>query len=281
MQVVTAQFDRNGNAWSMIDMYWQIFNNGYELRTRNTVCRNIRNFAIVMDANQSVLTSFKERKLNLAYCKEEWLWYLRANPFDSSIEKHATMWKKLRQPDGSYYSNYGQYMFNDAHVLGSQFEYVVNTLAKDPDSRRASMVLLQREHLFEDNSDVVCTYAINFTIQDDSAGDPVLHMTVMMRSNDVIYGFTNDSFCLHQLMKFVYAKLREVYPHLTLGTYTHFTNSMHVYDRHYEMISAIILNGLADYDPIDIPEVTSEEVDLLLRGVYLDRPYTAWLTSKS
>src|SRR5690606_30286682 len=124
-------------------------------------------------------------------------------------------------------------------------DYVVQTLDDDPNSRRASMVLLKREHLFDTNSDVVCTYAINFCIEDDR-----LHMTVMMRSNDVIFGFTNDAFCFSQLYDFVYALLKERLFRLKYGTYTHMTNSMHVYERHFLMIESICASGPHGFIPV-------------------------------
>jgi thymidylate synthase len=255
------------NAASILQMYKAVLEHGYETRPRGQRCKNIRNAVAVFDANMPVITSFEDRKFNLNYAKKEWLWYIGGDRYDQSIEQYATLWAKIRQPDGSYFSNYGHYIF--AHSgkrglpigKGTQYDFVVRTLSHDKDSRRAAIALLNEGHLFDENPDVVCTYGINFCIEDDT-----LHMTVMMRSNDVIFGFTNDAFCFWSLMQFVYADLVEIYPNLRLGTYTHFANSLHVYERHYEMIERIVKRGLDGYTSLAIPLPNSDDVAELLRS---------------
>lgn len=268
-------FKSGHNAVSMLAMYRAVLG-GIEIHARGTTSKNLRNVCIELDSRMSCLTSFEGRKLNLSYCKKEWLWYLGADKYDDSIEKHATMWAKLKQPDGSYYSNYGQYLFAAGPTERgySQFNYVLWTLRRDPDSRRASIVLLRQEHLFPENTDVVCTYGINFTIEQSR-----LHMTVMMRSNDVVFGFTNDAFCFWQLHRFMYVLLKLKYPDLKLGRYEHFTNSMHVYERHYEMLNEICASGLQGHTEISVPMPTANEAAVLIksRGQDGEGTYTDWL----
>jgi thymidylate synthase len=264
---------------TLLNLYGTVMK-GVECTVRGQKVINVRNLAVVMEGRDlPCITSFDARGLNLDYAKKEWLWFLGADKYDDSICKHATMWQKLKQPDGSFYSNYGQYMFgrndNGGKYVSSQFDYVVNTLATDENSRRASMVLLNRDHLFAENSDVVCTYAINFTIENTQ-----LHMTVMMRSNDVIFGFTNDAFCFSQLFEFVYLRLKdEHYGWLKRGTYTHFTNSMHVYERHFDMIERIVRGGPDGHYELMVPSPTADEVRSLVNSGGKDGsgPYVDWL----
>jgi thymidylate synthase len=250
-----------------------------EVEIRGQKCRNALNLAIEMDGRVAPITSFVARGLNLTYCKKEWLWYLGADPKDDSIEQYAKMWAKLKQPDGSYFSNYGQYIFAKNADGESQFSYVIKTLKADPHSRRASIVLLKRDHLFQDNTDTVCTYAINFTIQSNH-----LHMTVMMRSNDVVYGFTNDAFCFWSLMEFVYQVLSASMPDLRRGGYTHFANSMHVYERHYKMLRDIVdhSSGNGNFYKVNVPRPTPQEVIQLVNsgGKEGQGEYTSWLKAE-
>jgi thymidylate synthase len=258
---------------------YSIVSHGVESEARGQKTRNVRNMAIVMRADEPPITSFADRKLNIDYCKKEWLWYLGADKFDDSIEEHATMWKKLKQADGSYHSNYGQYIFAQGRndVGPSQFVYCLKTLRDDPGSRRASMVLLNRDHLYPENTDVVCTYAINFCIEAAR-----LHMTVHMRSNDVIFGFTNDAFCFQQLYSFMYVLLAEKFGDLRHGTYTHIADSMHVYERHFEMIERMTVRGMRSHVPIHVPVVTAFEAAELIRSAGKVKPagdYSTWLFS--
>lgn len=265
----------SNNVDAILKMY-DVVRRGSESEARGEKTRNVRDLCLELRA-EPIITSFRDRKLNLTYAKREWLWYLGADKFDASICEHATMWKKLAQPDGSYYSNYGHYIFRDQdRADGSQFEYVVKMLKADPGTRRASMVLLNEEHLFAENVDTVCTYAINFGIENGG-----LHMTVNMRSNDVIFGFTNDAFCFSQLYEFVYQLVRLKYPELKRGEYLHCSNSMHVYERHFDMIRAIVDANMQGHERIGVPIVTAEEVVAIVRskGKEGHGEYWNWLTS--
>lgn len=267
------------NVDAMLKMYKAVINS-YEMEARGSKCRNVNNLCILLEAKDPVITSFKARKFNLEYAKREWLWYLGADPKDDSIEQYASMWKKLKQEDGSFYSNYGQYIFAKDGDRPSQFEYCLKMLKDDPQTRRASMVLLKKEHLFPENTDTVCTYAINFFVEHGH-----LNMTVMMRSNDVVFGFTNDAFCFWNLYELMFKLLQAKVPTLKYGYYTHLANSMHVYDRHYDMLKAIVTDpsGNGGYTRIDVPRPSAQDAAAIVKsfGKDLSSEYGKWLSSSA
>jgi thymidylate synthase len=200
------------------------------------------------------LSSFNARKLNVSYCVHEFLWYLRGDRYDPTITMHATAWKKLYDIDGGFNSNYGQYIY-DSRNSNPQFFWVVEELARSPTSRRACMVLLNRSHLRENNVDVVCTYGLSFRIRDNA-----LNMSVSMRSNDAIWGLTNDAFCFSLIHEHVLLALRdEVYPELVLGTYTHKADSLHVYERHWDMLEKLVSDGYDGYVDLKMPKASCYE----------------------
>lgn len=242
--------------------------------------------------------SFQERKLNLAYVKTEFLWYLRGDRFDLSILEHAKMWQSLVQPDSGINSNYGQYLFNRNC---NQFARIIEILSKDKDSRRASMMILQPSHVLSDTTDQPCTYAIRFSIRNNRLG-----MTVHMRSQDAIFGMGNDAACFSLIHEMAYCKLREVYPDLEYGTYTHLADSFHVYERHFEMLKQItnidprsektvgvnanrrpVQHGSGGhYTMVLCPRISGgAEVDFLIAGDYTTIPedyaFTKWLVEKA
>lgn len=240
------------NAKTFLQVYADVLA-GHMTYPRGQKCIEVTDYQFQLDMTQSPLTSFRARNLNLKYAKEEMKWYLGGDKYDKSIEQYASMWKKIRQPDGSYYSNYGQYIFPH------QFNFVIAELLNDPWSRRASIVLLKEEHLFSDNSDVVCTYSINFRIRNSR-----LDMSVNMRSNDVIFGMTNDVFCFAMLYRLVYAHLIKNTT-IVPGRYVHKVDSLHVYERHFAMIKQIVDEGLSGYEPIYVPWPKSVEADIAVR----------------
>lgn len=302
------------NQVCFLDAYRMVLNRGTKRVTRGMETIDCPNAVVTFNTDDSPCSSFVDRKFNLDYAKQEFLWYLRADPYDDSIAKHAVQWQKLKQADGRYFSNYGQYIFKRPSLLPSlgdgvdkmyfdgklvaeaksQFEYVVEQLKADKFTRRASIVLLQPYHLFPENVDTVCTYAINFAIYDDQ-----LRMTVHMRSNDVIFGTTNDVFCFWCLYQMVYALVAEHYrtryKHeegfspalLRRGPYVHQVDSLHVYERHYDMIRKIVANdptGKFSKQPgyfteIDVPFVTAVEVREYLSTGQMTGEFGTWLNT--
>lgn len=235
-----------------------VVSKGNHISPRGMDTIELRNYQFDVDYPFS---SFISRKLDLSYLKKEFAWYLSADPYNDSILQASKQWEKFRQPCGNWFSNYGQYWFgphipNDYGTDISGFEWVVTQLTKDKDSRQAIIPMLSRRHLFEGNVDVVCTSYINFHIRDNR-----LHMTVRMRSSDIIWGYGNDLPCfwwLHDIVAFALG--------LEKGTYTHSSDSLHVYGRHFDMIHNIISEGMDNFYLITYPEIT--DIDDLLNGEF-------------
>ena len=117
--------------------------------------------------------------------------------------------------NGNVNSNYG-YQWNK----GKQSDYVINELKYNKNSRRASISIYDAKDRYNFKNDTPCTYAINFNIYNNK-----LNMSVMMRSNDLWFGFCNDQYCFSKLQELISKKLN-----LKIGTYYHFTNNLHIYN---------------------------------------------------
>ena len=160
-----------------------------------------------------------ERKWNPIYAAAEWQWYLSG---DRNIAKLAELygkvpeiWKRMAFPNGNVNSNYGwQWRRND------QIDYVVNLLRNEPETRQATISIYDGKEHDTFAFDTPCTYAVQFTIVNNR-----LNMCVVMRSNDLWYGFCNDQYCFSELQKEVCRALN-----LEIGTYYHFAHNMHLYN---------------------------------------------------
>lgn len=155
------------------------------------------------------------RKWNKEYAEYEWQWYLSGDPSGVEIAKRAKIWESCMDDMGSVNSNYG-YHWNQ----GNQLDYVVEELIKNPSSRRASISIYDAKRRHNFDNDTPCTYAINFTVLNGR-----LNMSVMMRSNDLWYGFCNDQYCFSKLQELISKRLR-----IEVGTYYHFVNNLHIYN---------------------------------------------------
>jgi thymidylate synthase len=268
--------------------------NGILVRPRNEPVIEIEDYSYSLPP-YARFANFDARKLKLDYIRKELLWYFRANPFDSSIVDSASIWQELPNADGTINSNYGAHVFGktapalvsistnssaymptDENVgrsstsIGmpvwheSQFDKIIETLAADKDSRRASAVILNRAHLLSPKTkDYPCTYALNFRIRNNE-----LKMSVHMRSQDAVFGMGNDAPAFSVIQEMVYVTLRDTaYPDLQMGSYHHTADSFHYYERHFEMVKQI--NKADNYTPLVIPKIRDvREVIYLLGGIH-------------
>lgn len=177
--------------------------------------KSIFNVGFYIDNPLDRIITTDYRNFNSHYAEFEWQWYLSGNPNATEIAKKAKIWYKCMDKNGNVNSNYG-YQWNK----GKQLDYVIDELTKNKDSRRASISIYDAKDRYNFENDTPCTYAINFRILDDK-----LNISVMMRSNDLWYGFANDQYCFSKLQELVADRLN-----IKVGSYFHFVNDLHLYN---------------------------------------------------
>ena len=161
----------------------------------------------------------RERNWKEEYALAEWQWYLSE---DNSIGKlgeiYGTIpqiWYKMADAAGKVNSNYGwQWGRNN------QIDYIVDLLKNNKDTRQAAISIYDAKEHDCYSKDTPCTYAVQFTILHGR-----LDMCVVMRSNDLWYGFCNDQYCFSQLQEMISLELG-----IETGTYYHFAHNMHLYN---------------------------------------------------
>jgi thymidylate synthase len=254
------------------NMYVKLSENGKIFSPRGLKVLEIENFSIDLPPYYRWI-NFTSRKLNVEYTKREFLWYLRADNQDISICEYAKLWKQMINDRGIINSNYGQYIFGE----DGQFDYVVEELKKDKDSRRASMMILSRSHIQSNDADRPCTYALNFRIRDNK-----LNMSVHMRSNDAIYGSGNDFPAFSFIHEMMFKTLQETYSELEYGIYHHCVDSFHIYEKHFPILAEIVA-GDTYSEVICPPILNKDEVDFLRRLNYNNIPsefkFTNWINT--
>lgn len=194
------------------------------------------------DPRNRLITS-PARDVNYGFAVGELCWYVRG---DRDLETMLYYNKRMAQfsDDGrTINSAYGARLMNSRWSQWgkyvSQLDNVVQELHRDPDSRRAVMHINEPYDLMraidEGSKDVPCTMSLQLFIRDRR-----LHMHVLMRSNDVIWGFPYDAFSFTCLMECFLHLLQEAgVPVDDLGHYHHTAGSLHLYERHWDMARAI------------------------------------------
>jgi thymidylate synthase len=213
----------------------RINHSGSESQPRNLKVRELIYGQFDVDSTQP-FASFKDRAFNWKYFAGEVAWYLKKDNDIDYINKFSNFWKGITNPNtNNINSNYGSLLF------GSQLKWCLDSLKADDNTRQAIAFLNQPKFQFEGNKDFVCTMYLNFFIRDNR-----LNMKVQMRSNDIFYGLTFDAPFFAFVHQHMLLWLKETNPTLELGTYTHFADNIHYYERHFELSDQILENGLSD-----------------------------------
>ena len=195
----------------------------------------------------------KALTLPTKYTKKEMCLYLNG---DNSVElfaKASQFWKKIANDDGTVNSAYGHLIFDKSLEDGrSQFDWAFECLKADKDSRQAFMRFNNTSHQYNGVKDLPCTFIMLFHIRGNR-----LHATIDMRSNDIVKGLIHDepSFTLFQQLMFL--RLKEVYPDLEMGTYTHISHSLHLYEPDFELTEKRLENQIL---PNQFPELKNWHV---------------------
>jgi len=251
-------------------LYRDLYYHGEEIEVRGLKTKELTNYQIVFKPYQRFI-NFPSRKLSLSYIKYELYWYFNSDFSDLSICDHAKIWKDLVNEDKTLNSNYGAIIFN------GNFQRIIDCLIKDKYSRRAVIMIGDNDNLNDEKTkDYKCTNSIVFSIRNNK-----LEMFVHMRSNDAIFGLCNDVPFFSILHEMVYVVLKNVmYEDLIYGNYTHYVNSLHIYERHFPMLKKIVLLE-EDIIEIDCPKISCvNEVEFIKEIKYTNDVYEKLEKSK-
>jgi thymidylate synthase len=212
-------------------------------------------FRILSPDSSPLVTRDPERNVVIAsYTDKEVLLYNSCTNSAADFGKASKFWLSLANPDGTVNSAYGYLIWkNKSHgnpdfevgtfsndfgsnletelqkrsdSLRTPWEYAKKCLLSDKDTRQAIMRFSLPQHAWIGNKDQVCTLHGNWLIRDNQ-----LHLSVVMRSNDLMLGLVFDLPWFCSLMDRMLMELKSTYPDLKKGFYTHMVHSIHIYER--------------------------------------------------
>jgi thymidylate synthase len=245
------------------DILYDLYNSPeYISAPRGIEVKEILNCVIeVQEPNQNLYKN-EVRSSPEKYIAAELLFYFSGTNKVDFIENYASMWKQLKNEKNEVNSAYGYLIFNEENQDHyGQYEWAIESLKKDKDSRQAFMHFNKPRHQYDGNKDQVCTLVALLHIRKDT-----LHMTLTMRSNDVILGFMTDYAFFNVLHQQAYLHLKKYYKKLKMGTYTHISHSMHLYAKHYDMVKNMLQH---EFEPTSLPELNTSIIKET--GIYEDK----------
>lgn len=201
---------------------------GLKLSPKVGDTRETNNISVCLTNIENNIVSIRD--ISVPYMFAELMWYFAGRNDVKFIGSFASLWKRISDDGITNNSAYG-YLIKEAFGF-NQVEKTIELLKKDPLSRRAVINLNTPNERVIETKDEPCTIAIQFLLRRGK-----LNCTVMMRSNDIWFGFPYDVIFFTELQKYIANRLEVGY-----GTYTHFVGSMHLYDRDYDKVGNILMN---------------------------------------
>ena len=199
------------------DLYWRIVRDGVDFAGTKALF-NV-GFEIQHPAANAIIDSKIKRNWSYKYAEAEWQWYLSGDRNIAKLGelygKVPAIWKRMADKHGNVNSNYGwQWQRED------QLESIIYQLKNNPETRQAAISIYDAKECKDYVNDTPCTYAVQFTILNNK-----LNMSVVMRSNDLWYGFCNDQYQFSNLQMLVANETG-----YDVGTYYHFAHNLHLYN---------------------------------------------------
>lgn len=263
----TFEFESLDQAYP--EILKKIIKEGYKVSPRGLDTLEIMPAVITIKNPRKRVIGHPDRKLNYGFMAGELLWILQGRNDLDSILNYNSKYANFSDDGAALNGAYGQRIFrweglydviDDSyvdddgathpsfsleHIVVNQFEKAFDLLKEDPLTRQAIISIYNPVQDTGDTKDKPCTNTIQFTIRQGK-----LNMTVFMRSNDAWLGLPYDAFNFMTMQEVMAGRLG-----VELGKYTHFVDSLHLYDEHLEDAKKLVKTKYKSiYDECDIQD---------------------------
>lgn len=229
------------NAYKKMCLY--LLESGEKSCLRNMDTQEVEGAMIKVKNPRSRIINHEIRNVSISFAIGEWLWHMEGRNDLKMIKYYAPSYYKYSDDGKKLNGAYGP-------RIKESLTKIVETLKKDPDSRRAVVPIYGKEDVGLDSKDIPCTISFQFLIRNNK-----LDMIVNMRSNDIFLGFPYDIFNFTMWQEYVSCKLN-----IDIGTYTHIANSLHFYEKDREkIIRASLVEELKENEMKKMPKEDLEE----------------------
>lgn len=210
------------------------------------------------------------REFSISYMIAELVWYLFGDNSTEWISRYSAFWSKISDDGYSANSAYGSRIFRphkySTDGLGwTQWDYILNELTSDNDSRRAVIHIRSPYDSIHAKLDVPCTLTLQFFIRDDK-----LNLAVNMRSSDLILGLAYDVPAFTMFQETMAQDLsKKLGRHIGMGDYIHTSNSLHIYEKHFDMAERIISESVilpSDHTMPGLPDTNGVPLVRMVEG---------------
>jgi thymidylate synthase len=162
---------------------------------------------------------------------------------------NSKIWNSWANEEGYIEKAYGHQIAKPTMGFPSQVHYILNEIKKNPTSRRIQMNMFNAKDQMTkaEKSLIECAYATHFSVK---AGK--LHMTLVQRSGDFLTAAGVGGWNCVQYSALLHAIAMEC--NLEVGTFTHFIQDLHLYDKHYKQALEMI-HRYETMDKYELPQL--------------------------
>jgi thymidylate synthase len=209
---------------------------------KGTKTKEILNACVCLTNPRSRFIYHPKRKFNVAFNIAEMLSHISGINSTSYFGFWNSNYTQFSDNGLNFYGNYGERLKN-------YFPALVTKLKNNSQTRQAVLNIYCSNDMLTNTKDVPCTLALDFKIRKNK-----LNLTTFMRSNDLIWGLMYDLPAFTMIQEIVANSVGA-----ELGVYTHFATSLHVYERHWEL-----LKNMTDAKIVEMPRITDNYLDVLV-----------------
>ncbi len=176
------------------------------------------------------------RSTQMRYVMGETLWYFSGRNDVEFISNYSKFWEQIKNNDNTCNSAYGYMIFStlNSKTLKTQWMWAIDSLLKDKDTRQA--IIFFNQPIYQHSTkDFPCTVYGTFEIRDNK-----LNLSIKMRSNDLILGLQADIVFFVALLQHMHFHLKKTYLDLEIGSYYHYVDSLHIYERHFDLVGEML-----------------------------------------
>lgn len=218
----------------------------HEVNSRAGAVREILHAIITINNPKERWTSTRFPPMSIGYALAELIWILKGSD-DASIINY---WNPaLPKMSGNYKRYPGAYGYRIASNYGfNQLVKSCTVLKNNPNTRQSVMMIWDphKDTPSDDgqpaNGDIPCNICSFLKIRDGN-----LEWTQIMRSNDILLGFPYNMIQFTSMHEILAGWLG-----VGMGSYTHFSDSLHLYDKDLSRSSATSASILANTDSLSI-----------------------------
>ncbi|MDQ0417204.1 thymidylate synthase [Croceifilum oryzae] len=189
--------------------------------------KSVMNPSLLFENQEVPILTTKKVAWKTAIRELLWIWRDKDNNVDNLEKQGVGIWSKWKREDGTIGKAYGYQLGKKCRevngTLVDQVDYLLHTLRHNPSSRRIMTTLWDIQDL-DDMALQPCVWSTHWMVKGSK-----LHLSVKIRSNDILVGGPFNYFQYYVLQRMV-AQVTGI----EIGNIHFHIDDAHLYDRHIE-----------------------------------------------